>query len=414
MSTMKVRHGAKETTKVCFVTSWFPSETDPFCTPFVPAFIRRLKKAGLDVDVIAARNNAEPTFEMNSKGIWNSIPTHRVNQDFSFFQMFRLVLKLRPDIIHVHAPNFFSSFAGVVGKILRTPVLVTIHRVEVMPTKNPLIYFARRIALNLFDRIVAVSEAVKQLTEKCGACKTKISVIWNSADEDNFKPRSKEKTRRLLRLPLEKGIILFVGRLAPVKGVHYLIRAMPFVLRKREAILVIVGDGPERSNLQHLVEISGLQPYVLFLGHIHPEKLALYYNAADVFVLPSLIEGHSVVLLEAMASGLPVVATDVGGNNESIINEVNGFLVCSKDYDALAWAISTILGDEKIRQRFSRKSLELYRSNFTERTQVMKYLFIYNELLKNVRPAEYMLPIRCNSHIGGNLKKKWQRFCMCW
>ena len=390
---MKVRHRAKETVEVCFVSSWFPSKMNPYCTPFVPAFIKRFKKAGLEVGIITTRNNEEPTFDMKSEGIHNSIPVYRVNQYVPFFQMFKLVVKLRPDIIHVHAPNFFSSFAVVVGKILRTPVLVTIHRVEVMPTKNPLVYFARRIALNLFDRIVAVSEAVKQLTENCGVRKTRISVIWNSADEDNFKPRSKEKIKKLLHLSLEKEIILFVGRLAPVKGIRYLIRAMPFILREREAILVIVGDGPERNNLEHLVKILNLEPYVLFLGNIHPEKLALCYNAADVFVLPSLSEGHPVVLLEAMASGLPVVATDVGGNNESIINEVNGFLVCSKDHQVLARAISAILNNEGLRQRFSAKSLELYRKNFAERTQLVKYFFIYDELLKKKRgfPAGHFL-----------------------
>jgi len=101
-----------------------------------------------------------------------------------------------------------------------------------------------------------------------------------------------------------------------------------------------------------------------------------------VFVLPSLNEGHAVVLLEAMASGLPVVATNIGGNNESIINEGNGFLVFPKDHYALAKAVSAILDDENLKLRFSSKSAELYRETFSERIQVMKYFLIYKELLK--------------------------------
>lgn len=375
--------------KVCIVSSWFPSPTNPFSAPFVLAFAKRIKKAGLEVNVITTRDKGDRTFDLKSEKI-NSIPIYRVNRLFPFLQMFKLIARLRPDIIHVHAPNFFSGFAVVIGKNLRIPVLATVHRAEVMPLKSMYMHFGRRMVLSLFDRIVAVSEATKQWTKDCGVDKNKISVIWNSAEEDIFKPRSKQKIRKLLHFPLKKSIILFVGRLAPVKGILYLIRAMPFVLRKREAILVIVGDGPERSDLQHLVRILNLQPYVLFLGHIDTEKLALCYNAADVFVLPSLIEGHPIVLLEAMASGLPVVATDIGGNNESVLNEVNGFLVCSKDYHALAQAISAILNNEGLRQQFSAKSLELYRKNFAERTQLVKYFSIYDGLLKKKRgfPAD--------------------------
>lgn len=372
----------KKTIKVCFVSSWFPSQINPYRTPFVPAFIKRFKKAGFEVDIVTKNDKGEPILDGVSKELHDSIPVHRINWCFPLFQMFRLIFKLRPDIIHVHAPNFFSSFSIVVGKILRTPVLVTIHRVEVMPTKNPLLYLARRIALNLFDRIVVVSEAVKRLTEKCGAYRPKISVVWNSAEEENFRPRSKKKARGSLYLPLEKKIILSVGRLAPIKGISYLIRAMPSILQTQEAILVIIGDGPERSDLQHLVDVLNLQLYVLFLGQMNPKKLALYYNAADVFVSPSLIEGHPVVLLEAMASGLPVIATDVGGNKETVINEVNGFLVPSKNPQALAQAIDVVLGNEALRQRFSEKSLEIYHKNFSEKTQVTRYLFIYQEILK--------------------------------
>jgi len=235
--------------------------------------------------------------------------------------------------------------------------------------------------LNLFDRIIVVSEAVKRLTENCGVCRTRMSVIWNSADEDTFRPRSKRKTRKILNLPSEKKVILFVGHLATVKGINYLIRSMPSILRRLEATLVIVGDGSERSNLQHLVEILNLQPYVLFVRHLYPEKLALSYDAAYVFVLPSLIEGHPVVLLEAMASGLPVVATDVGGNNESVVDGVNGFLVDCMNPLSLAQAIIAILCDEKVMRRFSKKSSKLYFDNFCEKSQIRKYLSEYNKIL---------------------------------
>ena len=115
---MKVGNRAKEAVKICFVSSWFPSKVNPHCTPFVPALVKRFKKTGFEVTIITTREKEEPTFDMKSEGIHGSIPVYRINRHVPLFQMFRLVDKLRPDVVHVHAPNFFSSFAVVVGKIL--------------------------------------------------------------------------------------------------------------------------------------------------------------------------------------------------------------------------------------------------------------------------------------------------------
>lgn len=367
--------------KVCIVSSWFPSSIDPFSGSFVLAFGKRIKKAGLEVEVITARDKRDQRFDSRSEKV-NSIPIYRVNRFLPFLQMFKLIATLKPHIIHVHAPNFFSSFAVVIAKILRIPVVATVHRVEVMPLKSKYMHFVRRMVLSLFDRIVAVSAATRQLTQDCGVDGSKIHIIWNSVEEDAFRPRSKSETRRQLRIAKERDVVLFVGNVVWRKGIKYLICAMLQILQNRDVQLVIVGDGPGRSSLQHLVDSVNLKDNVLFAGHLPTEKLALYYNAADVFVLPSLSEGQSVALLEAMASGLPIVATNVRGNKESVIDKINGFLVSPKDYVELAQAISMILDDENLKQQFSQKSLELYRKNFSERNQLDKYLFIYDKLLK--------------------------------
>jgi len=380
---------------VCIVTTWFPSRRNPFSAPFVLAFARRIKKAGLEVEVITARDEGGQTFDLNSGEI-NSIPIYRINRRFPFLQMLDLVVRLNPDIIHVHAPNQFSGFAVVIGKLLRIPVVATIHRVEAQPVRNKYVRVMRRIVLSLCDRIIPVSKAIKLLAQNCGAEEDKTNVIYNSAVENIFRPRNKEDSRKSIHL-FSDNVILCVSGLVPRKGVRYLIQAMPLILKKREAILLIVGNGPQKSTLQHLVKTLNLREKVLFASKLPTEKLALYYDAADVFVLPSLSEGHSVALLEAMASGLPIVATNIGGNNESIVNQVNGFLVPPKNSEELSKAIITILSDTKLRHDFSKKSLEIYDKNFSEKIQLTKYFSIYQELLKMRMCVETRKSLDCNA-----------------
>ena len=129
----------------------------------------------------------------------------------------------------------------------------------------------------------------------------------------------------------DEKIIIFVGALRPVKGVRYLIEAMKVIIdENRTTKLFIIGDGVERESLERLVEKLGLGDHVNFIGKVPNERVPEYMIASDVFVLPSLSEGFPVTILEAMASGLPIVATNVGGLPEIIKENENGFLVKQK------------------------------------------------------------------------------------
>jgi len=367
----------KPLTRLCVVSSWFPSYQYPLRTPFIPAFVGRIKKTGIAVSVITVREKLDLCFEL-----LDGTPVYRISRFFPFLDLLGLVLRIRPELIHVHAPNQFSGLAVLAARLLHIPVVATIHRVEVQPVKKKYVHVMRRIVLSLCDQIITVSKTMRLLAENCGAEKDKIEVIYNSATESIFSPRDKEVSRKSIHLPPEKAVILCVGRLVPRKGVRYLIQAMPLILEKREAVLMIVGSGSGKGALQHLVKTLNLQGNVLFSSKLSTEELALYYNAADVFVLPSLSEGHSVALLEAMASGLPIVATNIGGNDETVVDQVNGFLIPPKDPEALSKAITTILGDTELRRRFCEKSLEIYDRNFSEKIQLTKHFSIYRELLK--------------------------------
>lgn len=158
--------------------------------------------------------------------------------------------------------------------------------------------------------------------------------------------------------------IIFVGGLHPVKGVQYLIEAMAIVhLEMPDVKLVIVGDGVERARLEELAERLNLNGCIQFAGQVPQESIPRLMHQADVFVLSSLSEGLPVVLLEAMAAGLSIVATNVGGIPDIVEEGVNGYLVNAKNPDELADRLLVLLQNDEIREEISannREKAELY------------------------------------------------------
>ena len=145
---------------------------------------------------------------------------------------------------------------------------------------------------------------------------------------------------------------------------------------------IIVGQGEDLQELKSTVNKYDLNSHVKFYGRVSKATLSELYTAADVFVLPSTSEGHSVALLEAMASGLPIVASDIEGNRESVEDGVNGFLFRTGSSECLAEKLEIILSDPKLKKMMSDKSYERYIQKFSTKTQIDNYLKIYDSLIK--------------------------------
>ncbi|RLG83523.1 MAG: hypothetical protein DRO40_04330 [Thermoprotei archaeon] len=372
--------------KVCVASAWYPHANNPYHCIFVHDFAKRIRRAGAKVFVFTIIHSREDKkFEM-----WDNIPVLRVkvNTILSFFNPFKFLSFFKvfnkADLIHVHAIDVFGAFSILIAKLIRKPVVVTVHRADVLPSNSLFLNILRIIAFKVVDAIIAVSKATKKLALNVGAPANKITVIYNAVDETMFTPRSKSLCRQKLGLPQNSKIILFVGNLIPRKGVEYLIRALPIILTKiPNVLLVVIGDGPQRNELEHLAKELNLEQNIVFTGRISTEKLCLYYGAADIFVLPSLHEGHPMVLLEAMASGLPVVATKVSGNMETVIHGKNGYLVEPKNAHQLANAIIKILSERKQISKFGKASLMIYRKKFSEEKQICKIAEIYSRILRS-------------------------------
>ena len=211
-------------------------------------------------------------------------------------------------------------------------------------------------AINGADRLICVSEALRNVAIHAGADADRVVVVGNGIDLDKFHAVSQADARRKLRLPGDAKVLVSVGTLVERKGFHRVIECLPALLERFPNLhyLVVGGAGPEGdigARLRKFVTEVGVTDRVHFLGAIAPDGLNVPLSAADVFVLATSYEGWANVFLEAMACGLPVVSTKVGGNPQVINAPHLGSLVEFGDQNALTGAIADALERDWDRER---------------------------------------------------------------
>lgn len=247
-------------------------------------------------------------------------------------RMRRLQRQGRLDLIDAHFgyPDGFA--ATLLGRWLKVPVTITLRGTEVRHARDPALSGQVRTALTRATRVFAVSESLRQVALGLGVPPDKVLVVGNGVDLEKFSPLPRDEARRRLRLPVEAPVLVTVGALVERKGFHRVIELLP-ALRERFpglTYLVVGGASPEGDWTERLREQAralGLGGAVRFLGPMPPQDLRVPLSAADVFVLATRNEGWANVLLEAMGCGLPVVATDVGGNAEVVSSPALGRIV---------------------------------------------------------------------------------------
>jgi phosphatidylinositol alpha-1,6-mannosyltransferase len=299
----------------------------------------------------------------------------------------RLVRKEKPALIHAHWTIPQGIIALILKKFLDLPVLVTPHAADVF-TKSKIMKLLNQYVAKKADYLTFTSQAAEKTIRKEKAVPRKL-VFWG-INTRKFRPFPKERKRKNknnLGFAAQK-IILFVGRLAEKKGVSYLIKAMPAVLRTfKNSRLLIIGFGPKERPLKKLVYGLKLEKKVNFLGKIANDKLANYYNLADVFVTPSIRakegdqEGLPNVILEAMASATAIISTDTGGISDLIKHKKTGLLVNQKSSKELAGAIVSLLKNKKLREKLAKNARKHVETNFDWEIIARKFKKIYNQIL---------------------------------
>jgi glycosyltransferase involved in cell wall biosynthesis len=239
-------------------------------------------------------------------------------------------------------PDLYA--ATRVGHRRRLPVIGKVHGSDL--NLLPGLGLERRIraALSAADRVVAVGETLRRTAVALGAPTERTVVVRNGIDLERFAPRDRRNARAALGLPLDGELLLYVGRLTPEKGPDLLIDALGALAARRPAVqLALVGAGSLEPALRRRAESLGLGQRCRFVGRRRQTEVARWLNAATLLVLPSRAEGVPNVLLEAVASGTPVVATRVGGVAEALEEGVAGLLVPPGAPPALAHAIAMAL-----------------------------------------------------------------------
>ena len=279
-----------------------------------------------------------------------------LDEFFHEVERFRASERTHYDLIHSH-----YWLSGRVGKWLenrwKAPHMVMFHTLGAL--KNTTVQEEQESELRITtekdlvqncQRIVAATEREKEhLVRYYGARREKIAVVPCGVNLDLFGPMDKQAVRKQLGFAEGESIALFVGRLAPIKGIDRLLRAMTHLKLPKPMRLVIIGGDdhhtPEMQNLEHLCLELGVQDAVEFLGRVEHEKLPPYYCAADVVVLPSHYETFGLVALEALASGTPVVATQVGAMETILREGQTGHVVANGAPQLLAAGIEKFTAD---------------------------------------------------------------------
>ena len=274
-----------------------------------------------------------------------SLADPRRSGKWNALRMARLFRAYKPDVVHTR--NWTCVDAIIGARLAGVPVVIHgEHGREASDPegRNALRRRVRRLLGPLVTEFVTVSrDLARWLASDVGIRPARITHIYNGVDTDAFSPGGQHEARKSLGLPRDAIVMGTVGRLDPVKDHRGLIEAFHRLAGRRDTQLLIVGDGPCRPELEQLANELGLRGRVHLLGE--RDDINTILRALDVFTLPSLGEGISNAILEAMATGLAVVATRVGGNPELVDDGVTGFLVPSRSTGSLSAALQRYLDD---------------------------------------------------------------------
>lgn len=254
------------------------------------------------------------------------------------------------DVIDAHFGYPDGYAAVLLGRWLRVPVTITLRGTEERHARDPVLGPRLAWALQRADRVFAVSESLRQVALSIGVDPSRTRVVGNGVDIARYAPMPKAACRLALKLPASAPVLIGVGGLVERKGFHRVMQVLPELRREFPGLqyLVVGGASPEgdwTAQLHQLAQELGLEDCVRFTGPLLPDELSRYLSAADVFVLATRNEGWANVFLEAMACGLPVVTTNVGGNAEVVCHAELGVIVPLGDADALLRALRQALRD---------------------------------------------------------------------
>ena len=295
--------------------------------------------------------------------------------------LFSWLRRSSSDIVHIHLPNplamIFYLIVSPSGKLVVSYHNDIIRQRALMvflkPMVTALLSRAQAIVVTS-DNLINSSEILRMFRHKC-------YVVPHGIDADRFKaaPEIKYEAEKI-REKLKRPIVLFVGRLVYYKGLKYLIQAMKDI----EAELMIIGAGPEGRQLKALAKALEVQDKIIWLGEVSDEELPVYYQACDLFVLPSCANSESfgLVILEAHSFAKPVVSTDLPtGVTFTNLHQKTGLVVSPKDSDSLKEAVNLLLASKELRDKYGEYARKRVGDEFTKEKMAKEIARVYEAVM---------------------------------
>lgn len=369
----------------------------------VLALTRELCTIGFQTDIACTNKKVyEQLNAKRGKGIHFSIYLFEIPRKISVKAILTISLFIKGgsyDIVHVHQVGYGGTVGRIAARLAIWPkIVITEHTIasEHYWLKGSVSKF---LHLNIFhplwntffvDRVIATSRAVQEsiiTREKISPRKT--TVVFNGIDLKRYATPDKSAKKIMSDYGVREGacILGFIGRLSTEKGIEYLIKAVSILKKeKKNIILLITGDGPQKEKLQRLIEQLGLQGSILFTGWI--QNISSILSILDIFVLSSLNEAFGLVVLEAMAAKVPVIGTTVGGIPDIIEDRQNGLLVPPKDSPAIAQAVKLLLSDKIMKENIAHNGFITVKTKFTSHIMAINTGNIYKNCIPQKRTKE--------------------------
>ena len=359
---------------------------------------KHFANAGHDVHLITSQFRDCPSMEEVDGINIHRVPALRKNPNVcAVHEMFTYAIsssiyglkfakQFQPDIVQV----FFGIPAGggayLLQKFRNVPYIVFLGGRDV-PRHDPdppyyrwLYLLLKPIIRAIWDNAAAVVSCSEGLRDLARATDkdVNIDIIPDGLDPDSFEPTEREAHPKVIRC-------LCIGRLIPRKGFQFLLRALPQILDKvkHKFEIEIVGDGPYEEELTRIAKHLNVNAYIHFTGAVEYSELPQKYRDADIFILPSLAEGMPLVVLEAMGTGLPIIASRVQGIDELVADDLNGALFDPGDVDGLADCIIKLIDAGQTRLEMGNASIEMLKQNerYNWKNIAQEYLKLYDKIL---------------------------------
>ena len=392
--------------RILFLASTFPRWADDTMPPFIYLLAAQLQKLGLEIHVLAPHApGASLSEQMGAVTVhrfryapvglqslaygrgmldnlreqplrWLQLPGFLVSMAWNLIRLHR---RYQFSVLHVHWIVPQGLVTALVSHFLSVPTLLSAHGSDVYACGKGLRGVLMRFAARRHDTVSVNSVPMQaELSRLCGMTPC---IVPMGVDVSRFRNSSPAACAAA------NPTILFVGRLAEIKGVRYLINALPLIRQHHPgARILIIGDGAERHELERLATEQGLSESIDFTGAVPNDELPAYYRAADVFVAPSVVarsgetEALGVVLLEAAATALPIVSTNVGGTGDIVKHERTGLRVAERSAEEIAAAVTKLLSDPEYGKKLGAAAQAHVQEHYGWQTIAQRFAGIYAEL----------------------------------